>query len=70
MGALLYTTVGVHQQCPLSPVLLNIILENIMHETLYDHHISISIRGRPICNICFAGDMDLLADTNRQFEHI
>lgn len=28
MGALLYTTVGVHQQCPLSPVLLNIILEN------------------------------------------
>ncbi|KAH3742401.1 hypothetical protein DPMN_049143 [Dreissena polymorpha] len=39
---------GVGQGCCLSPVMLNLFFELIMHETLHDHHNSISFGGRPI----------------------
>lgn len=44
-------TLGVHQGCPLSPVLLNIFLENIVLEARHHHHTSIYIEERPMCNL-------------------
>ena len=35
-------------------------LEKIMQETLHDHKTSISIGSRPICNLQFADDIDLI----------
>lgn len=32
-----------------------------MGETIQDHHTSV---GRPICNLSFADDIDLMAGTN------
>ena len=46
----------------LSPILFNMFLEKIMQETLYDHHTSTSIGGRPICHLRFADDIDLMDD--------
>ena len=31
-----------------------------MQETLHDHNTSVSIGGRPICNLRFADDIDLM----------
>ena len=49
-GEFFKTTVGIRQGCIFSSILFNLFLEKIMQETLHDHHISISIGGRPICN--------------------
>ena len=57
------TTVGVRQECLLSPILFNLFLDKIMQETLHDHHASISIGGRPICSLRFADDIDFMADS-------
>ena len=38
-------------------------LEKIMQETLHDHHTSISIGGRPIRNLRFADDIDLMSSS-------
>ena len=45
---------------------VNLFLEKIMQETryTYDHHTSISISGRPICNLQFADNMDLACGSN------
>lgn len=48
MGVFFHTTVGVCLGGPPSPVLLNIFLDNIMRETLYDHHTSIPIGGNEV----------------------
>ena len=45
------TTVSVRQGCSLSPILFNLFPEKIMQKTLHDHHTSISMGGRPICNL-------------------
>ena len=37
----------------LLPILSNLVPEKIIQETLHDHHTSISIGGRPICNLSF-----------------
>ena len=63
LGEFFRTTVGVRQGCFLSPILFNLFLEKIMQETLHDHHIAISIGGRPICNLPFANDADLIASS-------
>ena len=54
------TTVGVCQGCLFSPILFNLFLEKIMQETLYDQHTSISTGWRPICNLQFAHNIDLM----------
>ena len=39
-----------------------------MQETLLDHHTSISIGGRPIFNLRFADDIDLMAGSNNELQ--
>lgn len=68
LGEFFQTTVGVRQGCLLSPVLFNIYLEKIMQDTLRDHHTSISIGGRPLCNLRFADDIDLMAGSNNELQ--
>ena len=52
------TTVGVRQECLLSPTLFNIFLERPMTDALEDHE---GIGGRTITNLRFADDIDGLA---------
>ena len=60
LGEFFKTKVGIRQGCLLSPVLSNLFLEKIMQKTLHDHHTSISIGGRPMCNPRFADGIDLI----------
>ena len=60
------TTVGVRQGFLLSPTLFNIFLERIMTEALEDHKRSVSIGGRTITNLHFAGDIDGLAGSEEE----
>ena len=41
-----------------------------MQETLHNHHTSISIGGRPICNPRFADDVDLMGGINGEFQDL
>ena len=68
IGEFFRTTVGVRQGCLLSPVLFNLFLEKIMRNTLQDHHTSISVGGRRICNLRFADDIDLLGGSNAELQ--
>ena len=52
------TTVGVRQGCLRSPTLFNIFLERITTDALEDHEGTVSIGGRTITNLRFAGDID------------
>ena len=70
IGDFFKMSIGVRQGCILSPVLFNIFLEKIMQETLDDHHTSISIGGRPLCNLRFADDIDLLAGSNTELQEL
>ena len=54
------TTVGVGQGCLLSSVLFNIFLENIMQETVQVFNSTLFVGGRPICNLRFADDVELM----------
>ena len=70
IGNFFKTTVGVRQGCLLSPVLFNLFLEKIMQETLHDHHTTISIGGRPVCNLRFADDIDLMGGSNDELQDL
>ena len=69
-GEFFRTTVGVRQGCLLSPTLFNLFLEKIMQETLHDHVTTISIGGRPVCNLRFADDIDLMAGSNSELQEL
>ena len=56
------TTVGVRQECLLSPTLFNIYLERIMTDALEDHEGTVSIGGRTITNLRLAGEEEELAN--------
>lgn len=70
LGEPFRTSVGVRQGCLLSPILFNLYLERIMSDALQDHHTSISIGGRRVCNLRFADDIDLLAGSNEELQHL
>ena len=70
VGDYFKTPVGVRQGCLLSPVLFNLFLENIMRETLHDFTPTISIGGRPLCNLRFADDIDLIAGSNHELRDL
>ena len=61
-------TIGVSQECPLSPILLNIFLERIMFDALEEHDGKVSIGGRNITNLRFADDIDALAEEKQELE--
>ena len=70
LGEFFKTTVAVRQGCLLSPVLFNMFLERIIQETLQDHHTSISIGGRSLCNLRFADDIDLMGGSNEELKDL
>ena len=70
VGELFKTTIGVRQGCLLSPVLFNVFLENIMEEALQEFHTSISIGGRPISNLRFADDIDLMGKSEAELQEL
>ena len=41
-----------------------------MQETLHDHTTTISIGGRPICNLHFADDIDLMVGSNSELQEL
>ena len=41
-----------------------------MQETRHDHHTPISIGGRPICNLQFADDIDLMSSSSGEFQDL
>ena len=41
-----------------------------MQETLNDHHTFISIGGRPICNLRFVDDIDLMDGSNGELQDL
>ena len=68
LGEFFKTKVGIRQGCLLSPVLSNLFLEKIMQKTLHDHHTSISIGGRPICNLQFSDDIDFWGGSSGELQ--
>jgi hypothetical protein len=69
-GEFFNNTVGVRQGCLLSPALFNIFLERIIQEALTDFEPSVSIGGRPLCNLRFADDIDLIAADNEELQDL
>ena len=47
--------------------LFNLLLDKFMQGMRRDHHKSISIGGRPICNLQFANDIDLMNRGSGEF---
>ena len=41
-----------------------------MRETLLDYHTSISVCRRPICNLRFGDDIDLVGDSNGELQDL
>ena len=39
-------------------------------DTLYDHHTSISICGKPTCDLRFTDDIDLMGDSNGELQDL
>ena len=52
--------------CLLSPALFNIYLERIMTDALEDHEGTVSIGRRRSTNLCFADDIDGLAEEEEE----
>ena len=64
------TTVGVRHECLLSRTLFNVFLERIMTDAFEDHQETISIGGKTITNLRFAGDIDGLAGSEQELENL
>ena len=63
-----FQTIGIRHGCILSPTLFNLFLERIMQKTLHDHTTTVSIGSRPISNLHFTDDIDLMADSNSKLQ--
>ena len=70
IGDLFRTSVGVRQGCLLSPTLFNILLEQIMQDTLINHTSTIDLGGYNICNLRFADDIDLIAESIPELQQL
>ena len=66
-GEFFKTTGDVRQGCLLSPILFSLFVEKSMQETL---HRSISIGGRPLCNLRFAVNIDLMGGSNDELQDL
>ena len=69
-AVLLNSQLGVCQGCLLSPILFNLFLEKNMQEAHHDQHTSISTGGRPMCNLLFANEIDLMWSSNSEFQDL
>ena len=49
---------------------VQLFVEKIMQETLHDHHMSVSIRERPMRNPRFADDIDLMGGSNGELQDL
>ena len=63
-------TVGVRQECLLSPTLFNTFLERIMTDALEDHEGTVSIGGSTVTNLRFADDIDGLAGEEEELANL
>ena len=70
IGDFFRTAAGVRQGCLLSPTLFNVFLEHIMIVAFDGFQPSIAIHGRPICNLRFADDIDLIACSANDLEDL
>lgn len=70
LGDFFKMTVGVRHGCLLSPVLFNVYLENIMQDAVSDFNAPISIGGRPLCNLCFTDDIDLMGGSEAELQDV
>ena len=70
LGEFFQMTIDIRQGCILCPTLFNLFLERIMQETLHNHTTTISIGGRPICNVHFVGNIDLMAGSNSKLQEL
>ena len=64
------SAVYVRKGCLLSAILFNLFTEKIMQETLHDHHISMSIGGRPIRNLRLADEIDFMGGSNGELQDL
>ena len=64
------TAVGVRQGCLLSPTFFNIFLERVKTNALADHEGTVSIGGRTITNLRFAGDINGLAGEEEKLANL
>ena len=64
------TTVGVRQECLLSPTPFNIFLERIMTDALEDHAGTVSTGGKTITNLRFADNIDGLAGEEEELANL
>ena len=70
LGEFFKTTLGVRQECLFSTILFNLFPVKITKETLHDHHTSISIGRRPICNLQFADNIDLMGGSSGELQDL
>ena len=56
--------------CLLSPFLINLFVDKIMQETMQDYCTSISIGGRPLCNLRLTDDIVLIGGNNSELKDL
>ena len=49
---------------------VQLVLKETMQETLHDRHTSISISGRPTCNLLFAVDIDVMGSSSGESKRL
>ena len=69
-GDFFRNSVGVLQGCLLSPILFNILLEQINKGTLHNHTFTITVGEYYIYNLRFADDIDLIAGSIPELQYL